>query len=411
MKSNYKCLGDFIKPIKVRNSELKANDLQGINVNKHFMPSVANIVGTDLSNYKLVQKNQFACNRMHVGRDYRIPIAVSESDEPFMVSPAYDVFEIKNPKELLPEYLMMWFSRKEFDRNAWFYTDADVRGGLPWNSFCEMQLPIPHIDKQKEIVKEYNTLQNRIQLNEQLIQKLEETAQAIYREWFVEFEFPDENGKPYKRNGGKMVWNEELGKEIPEGWEVKKLEELTNQICVAFVGSVYEDYCNKEVGVPMLRTTNITENGISYDDLKYVTKEFHQRNKKSQLSKGDLLVARHGSNGMPVIYDENFEANSLNVIIIKPNQKLMSSNLIYNFLTSDYAKDYILGSVGGSVQEVLNTKKIADLKIIFPADLSVINSLSLVLEIIGNSKSVYRKQLRRLVELKDLLLSRLASIK
>jgi type I restriction enzyme S subunit len=177
------------------------------------------------------------------------------------------------------------------------------------------------------------------------------------------------------------------------------------------VGSVYEDYCNKEVGVPMLRTTNITENGISYDDLKYVTKEFHQRNKKSQLSKGDLLVARHGSNGMPVIYDENFEANSLNVIIIKPNQKLMSSNLIYNFLTSDYAKDYILGSVGGSVQEVLNTKKIADLKIIFPADLSVINSLSLVLEIIGNSKSVYRKQLRRLVELKDLLLSRLASIK
>jgi type I restriction enzyme S subunit len=137
MKSNYKCLGDFIKPIKVRNSELKANDLQGINVNKHFMPSVANIVGTDLSNYKLVQKNQFACNRMHVGRDYRIPIAVSESDEPFMVSPAYDVFEIKNPKELLPEYLMMWFSRKEFDRNAWFYTDADVRGGLPWNSFCE----------------------------------------------------------------------------------------------------------------------------------------------------------------------------------------------------------------------------------------------------------------------------------
>lgn len=213
MKSNYRRLGDYIEPVKVRNSDLKAKELLGININKHFMPSVANIVGTDLSNYKLVQKNQFACNRMHVGRDYRIPVAVSESDEPFMVSPAYDVFEIKNSKELLPEFLMMWFTRAEFDRNAWFYTDADVRGGLAWQAFEDMLLPIPHPDKQREIVKEYNTLQNRIALNQQLIQKLEETAQAIYREWFVEFEFPfdfahgkpDENGKPYKSNGGALV--------------------------------------------------------------------------------------------------------------------------------------------------------------------------------------------------------------
>ena len=94
------------------------------------MPSVANVVGTDLSRYKTVSKNQFACNRMHVGRDYRIPVALSRTDEVFMVSPAYDVFEIVNTDILNPEYLMMWFSRKEFYRNAWFYTDADVRGGL-----------------------------------------------------------------------------------------------------------------------------------------------------------------------------------------------------------------------------------------------------------------------------------------
>jgi type I restriction enzyme S subunit len=144
MKTNYKRLGDYIEIVKVRNSDLKANELLGININKHFMPSVANIVGTDLSNYKLVCKNQFACNRMHVGRDYRIPIAVSKSENPFMVSPAYDVFEIKDTKELMPEYLMMWFERAEFDRNAWFYTDADVRGGLPWQAFEDMQLPIPH---------------------------------------------------------------------------------------------------------------------------------------------------------------------------------------------------------------------------------------------------------------------------
>ena len=186
MRSNYKRLGDYIEEVKVRNSDLKAKELLGINIDKFFMPSVANIVGTDMSVYKIVKKNQFACNRMHVGRDYRLPISMSKSDEQFMVSPAYDVFEIKNPEILFPEYLMMWFSRREFDRNAWFYTDADVRGGLHWKALCDMQLPIPSITKQREIVKEYKVIQNRIKLNKQLIQKLEETAQAIYKQWFVD---------------------------------------------------------------------------------------------------------------------------------------------------------------------------------------------------------------------------------
>jgi len=189
MKSNYKRLGDYIAEVKERNLQQKAEKLLGINIDKYFMPSVANVVGTDLSVYKLVKKNQFACNRMHVGRDYRLPISMSKIDEEFMVSPAYDVFEIKNTEILYPEYLMMWFSRREFDRNAWFYTDADVRGGLAWKAFEDMQLPIPSIEKQREIVKEYNVIQNRIKLNSQLIQKLEETAQAIYKQWFVDFEF------------------------------------------------------------------------------------------------------------------------------------------------------------------------------------------------------------------------------
>lgn len=240
MKSNYRRLGDYIEPVKVRNSDLKAKELLGININKHFMPSVANIVGTDLSNYKLVQKNQFACNRMHVGRDYRIPVAVSESDEPFMVSPAYDVFEIKNSKELLPEFLMMWFTRAEFDRNAWFYTDADVRGGLAWQAFEDMLLPIPHPDKQREIVKEYNTIQNRIALNQQLIQKLEETAQAIYREWFVE--------------GIDL-------EDLPEGWRVGLLEDIKLSTLGGDWGKdISIDNYNKEVFC--IRGTDIPSSNI-----------------------------------------------------------------------------------------------------------------------------------------------------
>lgn len=188
MKSNYKRLGDYIQTVKERNSDLKASKLLGINIDKFFMPSVANVIGTDMSNYKIVKKGQFACNRMHVGRDYRIPISLSKEEIPFMVSPAYDVFEIIDTTILLPEYLMMWFSRKEFDRNTWFHTDADVRGGLPWSAFCDLELPIQSIEKQQEIVREYNIIQNRIALNNQLINKLEETAKAIYKQWFEDFD-------------------------------------------------------------------------------------------------------------------------------------------------------------------------------------------------------------------------------
>ncbi|MEJ7828953.1 MAG: restriction endonuclease subunit S, partial [Segetibacter sp.] len=230
MQSNYKRMGDYIKPVESRNKELKSKRLLGININKFFMPSVANIVGTDMSTYKVVKHGQFACNRMHVGRDYRLPVALSRTDEEFMVSPAYDVFEIIDTDVLFPEYLMMWFSRQEFDRNAWFYTDADVRGGLNWKAFCDMKLPIPHINKQREIVKEYNVLVNRIALNNQLIQKLEETAQAIYKQWFVDFEFPDENGAPYKSNGGLMEFNEELEKEVPKGWNNGKMSDIVSII-------------------------------------------------------------------------------------------------------------------------------------------------------------------------------------
>ena len=182
----YQRLGDYIREVNVRNRELKVTKPMGINIDKHFMPSVANVIGTDLSAYKLVSKNQFACNLMHVGRDEKIPMAMQTDDNPIIVSPAYFVFEISQTEVLLPEYLMMWFSRPEFDRNAWFYTDADVRGGMDKSAFMDMMLPLPSIERQREIVSEYETLTNRIHLNEQMIQHLEATAQALYRKMFVD---------------------------------------------------------------------------------------------------------------------------------------------------------------------------------------------------------------------------------
>lgn len=220
---SYKRLGDLVKFISKKNIEGTATILYGINIDKFFMPSVANTIGVDLKKYKVVTKHQFACNRMHVGRDERLPISMSTHDYDFIVSPAYDVFEITS-KDVLPEYLMMWFSRKEFDRQCWFYTDADVRGGLSLDALKSIEILIPSIEEQRELVKQYHTISDKIKVNEQICEKLEATAQTLYKHWFVDFEFPNEDGKSYKSFGGKMVFNEELAKEIPVGWEVSDFQ-------------------------------------------------------------------------------------------------------------------------------------------------------------------------------------------
>ncbi len=186
MTDSYKRLGDYIREVDVRNRDLEVTKLMGINIGKYFMPSVANVIGTDLSNYKIVGKGQFACNLMHVGRDEKIPIALLDTNERIIVSPAYWVFEVSNTTQLLPDYLMLWFRRNEFDRNAWFYTDSDVRGGMSKEALMDMTLPIPPIEQQQKIVAEYEAITRRIRLNEQIIVKLEETAQALYRKMFVD---------------------------------------------------------------------------------------------------------------------------------------------------------------------------------------------------------------------------------
>ncbi len=228
--TTYKRLGDYIRLVDVRNKDLKVKILLGLTINKEFITSVANTIGTNMKNYKIIRKNQFACSLMQVRRDKKIPIALLKDYDEAIISQAYPVFEIIDTNKLNPEYLMMWFRRPEFDRQACFLAVGGVRGSLEWEDFLDMQLPVPPIERQNEIVAEYNAVVNRIKLNDQLNQKLEETAQTIFKHWFVDFEFPNEQGKPYKSSGGKMVWNEELEKEIPDGWRVSNLSSIADYL-------------------------------------------------------------------------------------------------------------------------------------------------------------------------------------
>lgn len=217
-KGEMKRLGDYIREVDVRNRDLEVTKLVGLTIDKSFIPSVANVIGTDLSKYKIIRKNQFACSLMQVSRDEKIPIAMLEEKEAIM-SPAYPMFEVVNTTKLLPEYLMMWFSRKEFDREASFYAVGGVRGSLTWEDFCNLTLPIPSIEQQQKIVSEYEAVTNRIRLNEQIIAKLEETAQALYRKMFVDG----------------------IDKEhLPEGWRMGRLDMLC-ELIIAGTIPVYSD--------------------------------------------------------------------------------------------------------------------------------------------------------------------------
>ena len=164
MKSSYEALSKHIQLVDYRNSGEVTSTVLGISIDKEFMPSVANVIGTDLSRYKLISKGLFACNPMHVGRDERLPIALYEKDIPAIVSPAYFMFEIIDRDVLNEEYLMMWFRRPEFDRECWFMTDGSVRGGITWDDLCRIKLPVPSYERQCEIVESYRAITDRIAL-------------------------------------------------------------------------------------------------------------------------------------------------------------------------------------------------------------------------------------------------------
>ena len=387
MRSNYKKIGDHIREVNIRDKELQANILFGVNIDKYFMPSVANIIGTDMTAYKVVKKGQFACNRMHVGRDYRLPVALSKSEEDFIVSPAYDVFEIKDEEILLPEYLMMWFSRKEFDRNAWFYTDADVRGGLPWKSFCEMELPIPHPDKQKEIVSEYNTIINRIALNNQLIQKLEKTAQAIYKQWFVDFEFPDENGKPYKSSGGEMEFNEELQKEIPKGWELEFYENVMD----FKTGKLNSEAAVSNGKYPFFTCSNETFKTDTFSfDIEAV-----------------ILAGNNASAIYPLKYFVGkFDAYQRTYVVTTKCDSLSNKQI---FFTLKSELDNFKGISSGTATKFLTMNILNNLKIII-ADKQTHDKFEFTMNGIFRNLQIRKKEFESLSAFSETLLSKLATI-
>jgi len=376
MRSNYKPLGKYIQPVDERNTDLLDLPLMGLSVSKVFFPTIANLVGTDMRTYKIVYRNQFTYIADTSRRGDKIAIALNDRFDKMLVSQAYTPFEVKDTNELDPEYLMMWFRRPEFDRYARFKSHGSAREIFDWEEMCNTLLPIPHITKQREIVKEYNTIQNRIILNQQLIQKLEETAQAIYRERFVE---------------GIDVEN------LPKGWRVGSVSELCN-------------YSTKRISIAELDLNNYisTENMLQDRGGVVTANNLPSATNVSNFEIGNILI----SNIRPYfkkIWLANFHGGCSNDVLCLVPKANIPSLYLYQILEKDAFFEYVMAGSKGTKMPRGDKKWIMTYPAIIP-DKQLLDKFNKLVATIQNDIYIRKQETQKLSELKELLLSKLATV-
>ena len=403
MKSNYKRIGDYIRLVDNRNTDLSVENLLGLSITKEFVPSVANTVGTDMSKYKVVKKNQFVCSTMQVRRDKKMPVALLQHVDEGIISPAYYVFEVIDEDILLPEYLMMWFSRSEFDREACFYAIGGVRGSLEWEDFCDMKLPIPSIEKQREIVKEYNTILNRIKLNKRSLVNLEELAHAIFKEWFVDFKYSLKSNNNYKsidireKEGLNSVNN------MPLGWHEESIGEFVD-LSQGLAINAKTDHLiitnNEEGGIPLLRITDLI-NG---------TKEiFIDRDvsKKNIVSRDEIIVTRTGQVGLVFRNKEGVLHNNCFKVNIKNSR--INKDYLFWFLKRENTRKMMIEVAAGSAQADLSHSSFKKLKIIIP-DYELQCLFSEKIKRIQKAMDIREEFIYKLDDIRRILLARIATM-
>lgn len=311
MRSNYKELGNYIRIVDERNRDRKIDYLLGVSINKQFIPSIANIVGTDLSNYKIVRTGQFAYGPVTSRNGEKISIALLK-DKDCIISSSYTVFEVINKEELDPEYLMLWFSRPEFDRYARYMSHGSVREIFDWDEVCKVELPVPPIEKQRSIVKAYQTITDRIALKWKINKNLEAAAQAIYKKIFVE---------------GLDMEN------LPEGWRVTALENVAILSAGGDRPAVFSNVRTDNCKVP------IYSNGIVDEGLYGFTN-------KAKIFEESVTVSARGTVGYVFLREEPY-VPIVRLISVVPNQELVTAKYLYFALSS-----IDLQSTGTSQQQI-----------------------------------------------------------
>lgn len=321
MNTEYKKLGQYIRQVDVRNTAGKEENLLGVSVQKVFIPSIANTVGTDFTKYKVVKRGQFTYIPDTSRRGDKIGIALLTDCDEGLVSNVYTVFEVIDTEKLCPEYLMLWFSRPEFDRYARFKSHGSVREIFDWDEMCNVELPVPDIEKQRNIVKAYKAITDRIELKRQINDNLNKQIQSYHSKF-----------------KGNNVFSDGTLK-----------EHCTMQYGYTEVAS------SEQIGPKFLRITDIAQDRIEWNNVPYCQIS-DVNHKKYVLSEGDIVVARTGAtvgaakmmgNSIPDAVFASF------LVRIIPNNEKMKYYL-GNEITSFCFLEYVQTNAGGSAQPQAN---------------------------------------------------------
>lgn len=313
-KENYRRLGDYIREVDVRNRDLEVKELLGVSISKEFIPSIANTIGTDMSSYKVVEPLQFAYGPVTSRNGDKVSIALYTGKGKIIISQAYTVFEVKNQDELLPEYLMMWFRRPEFDRYARFKSHGSARELFSWEEMCDVFLPIPPIEQQRKIVAEYEAVSRRIRLNEQMIARLEETAQTLYRKMFVDG-IDKEN--------------------LPEGWSMGTLGEIA-------------EYVNDKISLEDIEDADYISTENMLKDKKGIIYSTNKpdNGRGTKFKREDILV----SNIRPYfkkIWKASFDGACSNDVLCFRSKDKNNALFLFYTMEQDYFFDYVIAGSNG----------------------------------------------------------------
>ena len=388
MKSNYDALCNYIRLVDTRNTDFVTEQVLGISIDKYFMPSVANVIGTDLSKYKLITKDKFACNPMHVGRDERLPVALYTEDEPAIVSPAYFMFEIIDNSILNEDYLMMWFRRPEFDRLCWLRTDGSVRGGITWDDICRMKVPVPPLDEQIEIVQSYQAITDRIALKKQINDNLEATAQAVFQEQFAPFYGTDELPDGYSFVNLDSLCTVKGGKRLPADCELLDTPTEHPYIRVRDVG-----------GSRYVCLTN---------QFQYIDEETYSAISCYIVNTGDIVISIVGTIGLLGKVHSSLDKANLteNCVKLANIHTVTSDYLYYTLCYKKQIKEIELLTVG-AVQAKLPMYNIQSMKILVPPT-KVIEEFQNKMNFFNEQIEANTVEVQRLYELQEVLLAKMS---
>lgn len=354
MKLNYKKLGQYIRQVDVRNTEGKEENLLGVSVQKQFIPSIANTVGTDFTKYKVVRKGQFTYIPDTSRRGDKIGIALLENYDEGLVSNVYTVFEVIDENQLMPEYLMLWFSRPEFDRYARFKSHGSVREVMDWDEMCKVELPVPSIEEQRSIVKAYKAITDRIALKKRINDNLEATIQVIFKSMFIDYEGADYSD----------YIDFEFGK-YPANWNLVDLDSI-----IDVRDGTHDSPSPTESGKYLITSRHLLPYAVDRSGAYFINEtDYNKANERSKVEYGDILFSMIGTIGIiSFITDREIDFAIKNVGLFRTSQNPTMRYFILSYLKSKIVENHISSYMAGSTQSYVSLNVLRKIPLILPPD-------------------------------------------